>query len=115
MKRSLIVLAGIAALSAGACTIVAPDTPDAMIIYKPVIVPIRPDALPPPKPLQASVLYVANLQKSSANLSGQYAGIITGLAAYYVARLFLERTPLLPEDRRIGKHHATGAGRRPRG
>ena len=43
------------------------------------------------------------------------AGIVTGLAAYYVARLFLERTPLLPEDRRIGKHHATGAGRRPRG
>ena len=43
------------------------------------------------------------------------AGIVTGLAAYYVARLFIERTPLLPEDRRIGKHHATGAGRRPRG
>jgi hypothetical protein len=43
------------------------------------------------------------------------AGIVTGLAAYYVARLFLERTPLLPEDRRVGKHHATGAGRRPRG
>jgi hypothetical protein len=43
------------------------------------------------------------------------AGIVVGLAAFYVARLFLERTPLLPEDRRIGKHHATGAGRRPRG
>jgi hypothetical protein len=43
------------------------------------------------------------------------AGVVTGLAAYYVARLFLERTPLLPEDRRIGKHHATGAGPRPRG
>ncbi len=43
------------------------------------------------------------------------AGIVTGLAAYYVAKLFLERTPLLPEDRRTGKHHATGAGRRPRG
>jgi hypothetical protein len=43
------------------------------------------------------------------------AGIVTGLAAFYVARLFLERTPLLPEDRRIGKHHATGPGRRPRG
>jgi hypothetical protein len=43
------------------------------------------------------------------------AGVLTGLAAFYVARLFLERTPLLPEDRRIGKHHATGAGRRPRG
>ena len=31
------------------------------------------------------------------------AGIVTGLAAFYVARLFLERTPLLPEDRRAGK------------
>lgn len=36
------------------------------------------------------------------------AGIVTGLAAFYVAKLFLERTPLLPEERRIGKHHATG-------
>ena len=36
------------------------------------------------------------------------AGLETGLAAFYVARLFLERTPLLPEDRRAGKHHASG-------
>jgi hypothetical protein len=36
------------------------------------------------------------------------AGIAVGLAAFYVARLFLERTPLLPEERRIGKHHASG-------
>ena len=43
------------------------------------------------------------------------AGIVTGLAAFYVARLFLERTPLLPEDRRAGKRHATGPGPRPRG
>ena len=43
------------------------------------------------------------------------AGIVTGFAAFYVARLFLERTPLLPEQRRLGKHHATGAGPRPRG
>jgi len=35
-------------------------------------------------------------------------GIVAGLAAFYVARLFLERTPLLPEDRRRGKHHASG-------
>jgi hypothetical protein len=42
------------------------------------------------------------------------AGIVTGFAAFYVARLFLERTPLLPEQRRHGKRHATesGAGRR---
>ena len=44
------------------------------------------------------------------------AGIVTGLAAYYVARLFLERTPLLPEERREHKHHATGmTARRTRG
>jgi len=36
------------------------------------------------------------------------AGIVTGLAAFYVARLFLERTPLLPEERRLGQHHASG-------
>ncbi|MEP7000386.1 MAG: hypothetical protein ABI969_07890 [bacterium] len=36
------------------------------------------------------------------------AGIAAGLAAFYVARLFLERTPLLPEERRIGMHHASG-------
>lgn len=36
------------------------------------------------------------------------AGIVTGLVAFYVARLFLERTPLLPEERRLGKHHASG-------
>ena len=43
------------------------------------------------------------------------AGLVTGFAAFYVARLFLERTPLLPEDRRRGKHHASGAGPRPKG
>jgi hypothetical protein len=43
------------------------------------------------------------------------AGVVTGLAAFYLARLFLERTPLLPEQRRLGGRHATGAGRRPRG
>lgn len=42
------------------------------------------------------------------------AGVVTGLAAFYVTRLFLERTPLLPEERREGKHHATGAGARRR-
>jgi hypothetical protein len=38
-------------------------------------------------------------------------GVVAGLAAFYVARLFTERTPLLPEERRLGKHHASG--RRP--
>jgi hypothetical protein len=71
----------------GGCTIVAPGGPDAgkpIIKYIPIPRP-RPDALPPPKPLQASVLYVVNLQRSSANLANQYAGIITGLAAYWTA------------------------------
>jgi hypothetical protein len=36
------------------------------------------------------------------------AGIVTGIAAFYVAKLFLERTPLLPEEQRLGKHHASG-------
>jgi hypothetical protein len=35
-------------------------------------------------------------------------GVAAGLTAFYVARLFLQRTPLLPEDRRRGKHHASG-------
>jgi hypothetical protein len=44
------------------------------------------------------------------------AGIVTGLAGFYVARLFLERTPLLPEERDQHRHHATGmAARRARG
>ncbi len=41
------------------------------------------------------------------------AAVVTGLAAFYVARLFLERTPLLPEERRLGTHHA--GARRPAG
>ena len=35
-------------------------------------------------------------------------GIAAGFAAFYVARLFTERTPLLPEERRLGKRHASG-------
>jgi hypothetical protein len=34
--------------------------------------------------------------------------VAAGLAAFYVTRLFLERTPLLPEERRTGAHHASG-------
>ena len=40
-------------------------------------------------------------------------GIASGLVAFYVARLFLQRTPLLPEERRLGKHHTSGPGSRP--
>jgi hypothetical protein len=40
------------------------------------------------------------------------AGVAAGLATFYVVKLFLQRTPLLPEERRLGKHHAM---ERPRG
>jgi hypothetical protein len=87
MKRYATLLAACLVLSGTACTIVAPDGPDAMVKKIPVPIPIpvpgRPDALPQPRSLEASVLYVANLQKSSANLATQYANIITGLAAYW--------------------------------
>ena len=39
-------------------------------------------------------------------------GVAAGLVAFYVTRLFLERTPLLPEERRLGKHHSSGSGPR---
>lgn len=34
------------------------------------------------------------------------AGIAAGVATFYVVKLFLERTPLLPEERRLGRGHA---------
>ena len=34
------------------------------------------------------------------------AGVVAGMATFYVVRLFLQRTPLLPEERRLGKGHA---------
>jgi len=70
-----------AALATVGCTVVAPGNPDAgktMIIP----IPIRPDALPPPKPLEVSVLVVANLERSSANLADRYAAILGGLGTY---------------------------------
>jgi hypothetical protein len=61
--------------------VVAPGNPDAgMTMIIPI--PIRPDALPPPTPLEASVLVVANLERSSANLADRYAAVMTGLATY---------------------------------
>jgi len=80
MKARYLALALIVA-STG-CTIVTPASPDGGNKTKIIEIPVRPDALPPPKPLEASVLYVANLQRSSANLAGQYAGIMTGFSAY---------------------------------
>ena len=84
--KSILAFLALASLTASAgCTIVTPASPDGgppKIKLVPFPVVIRPDALPPPKALEASVLYVANLQRSSANLSGQYAAIITELGAY---------------------------------
>jgi len=70
------------ALAAAGCTIVVPGGQDAGTKIVPIPVPTRPDALPPPNPLEASVLYVVNLQRSSANLASAYAGVMTGLASY---------------------------------
>jgi hypothetical protein len=80
MKARLLVLAfvSLGAVAAG-CTIVTPPGKDGgtKIVKMPVFIPIRPDALMQPPPLQASVLFVANLQRSSTNLAGQYASIMT--------------------------------------
>ena len=80
MKTRLLALGlvTLAAVSAG-CTIVTPPGKDGGTKPKPfpVPIPIRPDALPQPPPLEASVLFVANLQRSSTNLAGQYASLIT--------------------------------------
>ena len=65
----------------GSCTVVTPEgKPDGGT--KIIVIPVRPDALPPPKQLTASVLYVANLQRSSANLADAYSRIILGVAGF---------------------------------
>ena len=77
----------------------------------------------PPRPTTRLEGYVYRRALSARELVPAIgAGIAAGLAGFYVARLFLERTPLLPEERRLGKHHTTGAKqgsgratRRPRG
>jgi hypothetical protein len=80
MKTTLIVGLTAVALTSS-CTIVTPGKDDGgMTMIVPI--PIIPDALPPPKPLEASVLIVANLERSSANLADKYASVILGLATY---------------------------------
>lgn len=71
----------------------------------------------PPRPTTRLEGYVFRRPLSTRELLPAIgAGIVTGLAGFYVMRLFLERTPLLPEDRRLHKHHATGmTARRARG
>jgi hypothetical protein len=73
---------GLASLAfAASCTVVAPGNPDAGMT-KIIPIPLRPDALPPPQPLEASVLVVANLERSSANLADKYSEILIGMGAY---------------------------------
>jgi hypothetical protein len=71
----IVAVAGTLAASAG-CTIVTPPGDGGTRL-----VPFRPDGPPPPKPLQASVLYVVNLQRSSTNLAQSYADTITGFGS----------------------------------
>ena len=99
--RSLLLILLLASPLAGAgCTIITPPSPDGGMtkkIYVPVPFPIRPDALPQPPPLTASVLFVANLARSSVNLSGQYAAIMTGLLSYLGSRgLSIANMGLIP-------------------
>jgi hypothetical protein len=87
--RSLLLILVLAASATAGCTIITPPSPDGGMtkkIYIPVPFPVRPDALPQPPPLTASVLFVANLARSSVNLSNQYAGIMTGLLSYLSSR-----------------------------
>jgi hypothetical protein len=94
MKSQLLTGILLAAAVAG-CTVVVPGGPDGGKIM-PVIIPVGADALPQPKPLTASVLIVANLQRSSANLADQYTSIITGLNAYLESvRLKVENIGLI--------------------
>lgn len=99
--RSLLLALLLASASAaGGCTIITPPSPDGGMtrkIFVPVPFPIRPDALPQPPPLTASVLFVANLARSSVNLSNQYATIITGLLDYLTQRgLSIANMGLIP-------------------
>jgi len=92
---ALFLIAGALPAVVAGCTIVAPGGPDAGTKVKVVKLPNplpRPDALPPPKPLQASVLFVANLHRAvaagaqSANLANQYANIIIGLTTQWASK-----------------------------
>jgi hypothetical protein len=58
----------------------------------------------PPRPIAPVDRYVYRRSLDARELIPAIgAGIVTGVAAFYVARLFLQRTPLLPEERRRGK------------
>ena len=71
----------------------------------------RPSKARSPRPTARLQGYVYRRPLSAGELLPAIGvGVAAGFAAFYVARLFLQRTPLLPEERRLGKHHASGAG-----
>jgi hypothetical protein len=88
--RSLLLVLSVAlAWAAVGCTIITPPSPDGGMPKTkiiPIPFPVRPDALPQAPPLEASVLFVANLARSSANLSVQYATIMTGFMGYLTSK-----------------------------
>jgi hypothetical protein len=62
----------------------------------------------PPRPTTRLEGYVYRRSLSGRELVPAIgAGLAAGFAGYYLTRLFLQRTPLLPEDRRRGRHHAS--------
>lgn len=77
----IIVLGLVAVALASSCTVVAPGNPDG---GKTMIVPfpIPLDALPPPPALEASVLIVANLERSATNMADRYGKVIIGLGGF---------------------------------
>lgn len=101
MNRSLSRLGPLAIVAVlggalGGCTIVTPGGDDGGPPKVIILPPPRSDALPPPKPLTASVLYVANLQRSSANLADAYSRIILGVGQYLQSQgLTLENMGLI--------------------
>jgi hypothetical protein len=73
----------------------------------------RPPRARSPRPTARLEGYIYRRPLSASELLPAIGvGVAAGFAAFYVARLFLERTPLLPEERRLGKHHASGGGPR---
>jgi len=69
--------------------------------------PDQPARVPPPTERLDNYVYRRQLDAREL-IPAIGAGIVTGVAAFYLARLFLARTPLLPEDRRHGKLHSSG-------
>ena len=80
MTKTIVLGLVVAALGTG-CTVVAPGNPDG---GKNIITPfpVFADALPPPRSVEASLLIVANLERSAVNMSDRYAEVITRLGGF---------------------------------